>query len=169
MTQQNFFFDRSQLPISSRYSRNSVGSRVRRTVAMVYYVLIIVIFFTLGKWFLIKVADSHRIIDQRSVKAFAQSSIAISSPSVTNCLDGDSNPVESCTAPETARSTYPLQEVKNFRDVAATGTLNRFQRGKIYRTGSVSRANQNDAVYLREVVGIKTFLDLRSEQEVRAF
>ncbi len=112
------------------------------------------------------------IVDQKMVKAFAQTTLTIpNSGSHSSIIEGSEAP-ETCQVPETSvdssvsKVAYPLQEVKNFRDIATSSFTNRFQFGKFYRTGSVSRATEDDARYLREVVGIKTFLDLRSDAEV---
>ncbi len=113
------------------------------------------------------------LADQKMVKAFAQTTLTTipNSGCHSSIIEGNEVP-ETCQVPDTSvdssssKSSYPLQEVKNFRDIATSSITNRFQFGKFYRTGSVSRATEDDARYLREVVGIKTFLDLRSDAEV---
>ena len=68
-----------------------------------------------------------------------------------------------CSTP-TFLSSVSLKEIKNFRDIASASK--KIKPGLIFRTGSVSRATEEDAIVLRDTLNIKTFIDLRSDAEV---
>jgi hypothetical protein len=61
---------------------------------------------------------------------------------------------------------FPLQKVKNARDLAST-TNSPIQPGRLYRMGRISDATDSDIQLLFQELGLKTLVDLRSPTELK--
>jgi protein-tyrosine phosphatase len=66
----------------------------------------------------------------------------------------------------TANRVIPMQKIFNFRDMGGYQNKNKKQTqwGKLYRSGSLSRANMHDIRTMNNL-GIKTIVDLRTERD----
>jgi hypothetical protein len=60
---------------------------------------------------------------------------------------------------------YTFEKIVNFREILQSSSHN--FSGKLFRSGSVTKGTLVDVTRLKEQIGIKTFIDLRSPLEIR--
>lgn len=60
----------------------------------------------------------------------------------------------------------PLQNIKNIRDLSTASEITAMLQNKIFRTGCVSKASDEDARFIRDEVQFRALIDLRSHTEL---
>ena len=70
------------------------------------------------------------------------------------------------TSTENTNDLNAIKHIINIRDLSQNAE-NKLPYGLIYRSGSVSKASEEDANIITNQMKIKTFIDLRGNTEVR--
>ncbi|EWM29020.1 Tyrosine-protein phosphatase family, C-terminal domain protein [Nannochloropsis gaditana] len=113
-----------------------------------------------------------------SLGGMSDSSSSSSSSSTSSSSPSSSPPSPSSTPPSDAAAAaaaaaavgmvtggIKLERVKNIRDLSSVRGSG-IKAGRIYRTGYLSKASEEDIKFIRETAKFKTLIDLRSEKEL---